>query len=223
MSLAIPRLRVDFSSGAIEALKWVAFAAMAVDHINAIFYDRSLSWAAPIGRIAMPLFAVVLAYNLARPQVDAWRLARKLKWVGIACLPVTSLLLSQGFGWWPLNILLTFSLGAYTIGKLQDRRWLSAAVWMLVGGFFVDYLWVGPAMIVAGWWFFSERTRLALACFAGTFAALCAYSGNPWPLLALPVLYAAMITDPVIPRIRSWFWWAYPAHLVVLGILQRLG
>ena len=61
---------VRVSSGAIEALKWLALACMVVDHVNAVFFARELgTWADVIGRVAFPLFAGVFGYNLARPGV----------------------------------------------------------------------------------------------------------------------------------------------------------
>ena len=61
----LPRLK--FSDGAIETLKWVALVLMTLDHINKYLLHDSVPALFAIGRTTMPLFAVVLAFNLARP------------------------------------------------------------------------------------------------------------------------------------------------------------
>jgi uncharacterized membrane protein len=61
-------------NGTVELLKWFALLAMVVDHVNAVFYARELgAWATVVGRLAMPVFSIVLAYNLARPGADLRR------------------------------------------------------------------------------------------------------------------------------------------------------
>lgn len=58
---------LDFSPGALESLKWLALGLMVIDHLNAYLW----AWRYPplyaLGRLTFPLFAFVLAYNLARP------------------------------------------------------------------------------------------------------------------------------------------------------------
>ena len=66
------------SSGAVEALNWVALASMLVDHANRVFFGYASPWMLPVGRIAMPVFALVVAYNLARPGVRVERLLSRL-------------------------------------------------------------------------------------------------------------------------------------------------
>lgn len=56
------------SNGAVESLKWLALVAMTSDHVNKIIFKSQLPLMSEFGRIAMPLFGMVLAYNLARPE-----------------------------------------------------------------------------------------------------------------------------------------------------------
>ena len=64
-----PSLRpLVLSSGAVEILKWTAAALMVGDHINKYLLHGSEPLLFDAGRLAMPLFAIVLGYNLARPQ-----------------------------------------------------------------------------------------------------------------------------------------------------------
>lgn len=61
-SLRLPEL----SSRQQELLRWLAIACMVIDHVGAIFLDRADAQPLrAIGRVAWPLFAYLLAYNVA--------------------------------------------------------------------------------------------------------------------------------------------------------------
>ena len=63
---SLPLLRLN--DGQLEALKWLALVSMLVDHFGRYAFGLGTdSWAFAIGRLAFPLFAFVLASNLARP------------------------------------------------------------------------------------------------------------------------------------------------------------
>ena len=55
------------ADGTIEGLKWLALVLMTGDHVNKYLFNATLPVLFEAGRIALPLFVFVLAYNLARP------------------------------------------------------------------------------------------------------------------------------------------------------------
>ena len=59
--------RLELSSGALEALKWLALLLMTLDHVNKHLLHASVPELFAAGRLALPLFGFVLGYNLARP------------------------------------------------------------------------------------------------------------------------------------------------------------
>jgi len=69
MSMQLPHVAV--SDGTLEALKWLALLLMVADHTNKYLLHDASHTLFNAGRIAMPLFVFVLAYNLARP--DAYK------------------------------------------------------------------------------------------------------------------------------------------------------
>lgn len=216
---------VRVSSGAIEALKWIALACMVVDHVNAALYGRELGLVADvIGRVAMPLFAGVFGYNLARPGLDIARVLRRLVGFGLLALPVHAAL----FGWlglWPLNILLTFALAAWIILELQaGRTWLAFGAFV-AGGFLVEYWWPGIALVLAVWAMSrSQRpTPADLLAVGLSLVALCVLvNHNAYALLAVPIAFVVVQLAPQVPRLRWWFWWFYPVHLAALWIFLQL-
>ena len=55
------------ADGSLAAIKWTALVLMVFDHVNKYLYAEKLPVIFQLGRIVMPMFGFVLAYNLARP------------------------------------------------------------------------------------------------------------------------------------------------------------
>lgn len=205
--------RIRFTSGTLEALKWLAFAAMLVDHVNQVMFDRELgTWATIIGRQAFPIFALVFGYNLARPGVDALAIAaRLLLWGGLA-----TVFYWPHFGIWPLNVLLTLAAAAIFVDLSEHHprtRWW----FFLAAGCLVDYLHPGVGLVLCAWAYARRPGAVPViaagACFGGM--ALLNPAGV-WSLLALPVLVLASRLDVAVPRARWAFLGLYVGHLALL-------
>src|SRR5690625_4919974 len=95
-SLRLPEL----SSRQQELLRWLAITCMVIDHVGAIFLDRADAQPLrAIGRVAWPLFAYLLAYNVALRRVPPAKYLPTLATFTLACqlppyLPFSS-------GWLP--------------------------------------------------------------------------------------------------------------------------
>ena len=80
------------SDGSLEALKWIALVLMTGDHVNKYLFNATLPVLFEAGRVALPLFIFVLAYNLARPDVMArevyGRTMKRLALFGVLATPV---------------------------------------------------------------------------------------------------------------------------------------
>lgn len=215
------RLRPRVASGTLEALKWLAFAGMVVDHVNTGFFRGGLpAWADAVGRPVFPVFAAVFAYNLARPNVDAEALWRRLLLPGLVAIPAFSYLLLDGPVPLPLNILLLFAICAACVQLHARGQGVWAAMLAVMGGTFVEYHHVGIALVLAGVFVLKRPGVWSVLAYAAAFAALCVFNGNGWALLALPLLAAATGITLRVPRSGALLRWFYPAHLYVLaGIL----
>ena len=203
-------------SGTREALKWLALLFMTGDHVAKVVHGGYVPVVTELGRIAFPLFALVMACNLAQPGADLHKSMRRLILWGVLAQPLHAWAVGA---WLPVNILLTFALAAVAIQALaQDRPW-----WLLLAAgvlpFFVDYRWAGVGLIVLCWIAF--RHRVWWLPLPGL-AAVCAINGNGWALLAVP-LAGVMARWPVpIPRARWWFYVYYVGHLGVLAAYAQL-
>lgn len=217
------------TSGGRELLKWVAVLLMTGDHAAKLLWGGYVPVLSELGRIAFPVFALVMAYNLAQPGADVGKSVRRLAVWGVVAQPVYAWAFGAAL---PVNVLLSFALAAACVWCVQNRRW-----WLLVllAGplpLFVDYQWAGVALILAWWWAYritaplheGFRTigysdtlrRLCLA--VGAFVPLCLYNGNAWALLALPVMALGQGSWNV-PRTRWAFYGYYVLHI---GLLAKI-
>ncbi|HDS0947718.1 TPA: conjugal transfer protein [Stenotrophomonas maltophilia] len=203
-------------SGARELLKWLALVMMTGDHVAKVVFGGYLPVASELGRVAFPLFALVMACNLAQPGADLGKSIRRLLFWGVIAQPVHALAFG---GWLPVNILLSFVVAALVILALERQRaWLL----LLAGGVlpaFVDYQWIGVAVVVLGWIGF--RRRLWWLPLLGL-AALCWHNGNGWALLSVPVLLAVGRVRWTVPRWRWAFYVYYVGHLALLAAYAQL-
>lgn len=208
----MPSLRL--ASGTKEALKWLALALMLLDHVNAHVLHGSQPWAFAAGRVVMPIFGAVLAHNLAHgDEAAAWRAVRRCLAFGALATPAFWAL--HG-GWWPLNILFELAAAAAVIALVQRRRFLLAAVLFLLAGSTAEFWWPGIGATVAAWCWWRRPSFAAAASWAVALALLSPINGNAWAFGALPILALAAQVDIDVPRLRWFFYAAYPAHLAIL-------
>jgi hypothetical protein len=218
------------SSGTLEALKWLALVLMTLDHVNKHLLHAAAPQLFAAGRLALPLFAFVLGYNLARPGALAgggyFRTARRLGVFGsIASVPFVALG-GLGWGWWPFNIMATLlvaTLCAWLIDIGGPVRVVAAAAMFVVGGAFVEFWWPGIAVCLLAWAYCRRPRWVMLGLWVGALASLYVINRNLWALAALPLIFAAGQVNMTMSRKSLSFYVYYPAHLAVLwGLTQPL-
>lgn len=204
------------TSSARELLKWLAVILMTGDHVAKVIYGAYVPGLSEAGRVAFPLFALVMAYNLAQPGADVGKSVRRLAVWGVIAQPAHAL----AFGYWlPLNILLTFSLSALVINAVERRE--SSVVVMAAGvlPLVVDYQWAGVGFVSLAWLAFHRRQHWLLV---PAFAAICWFNSNLWALAAIPVAVGLSHAKCAIPRGRWAFYGYYVAHLACIGLLAPI-
>lgn len=221
---------VVIASGTLEALKWLALILMAIDHVNKYVLDWSVPWMFAAGRMAMPIFAIVLAYNLARPQALAsgayGRTIRHLA-VGAAVATVPFVALGKvqfAGGWLPLNILATLLVATvvmYLVELGGARRLGMAAGVFIAGGAIVEFWWLGVALAVSAHAYLRKPSFLKLSMVLSAVTALALVNGNFWALGGPAIVAASALVRLNVPRVRWFFYAFYPAHLGVLLIAHH--
>ena len=218
-----------FSDSGIEAVKWLALVCMLLDHVNKYLLAGAEPALFALGRLALPFFGFVLAYNLARPGALARgayrRLLPRLAAFGVIASPFFIALGGLGWGWWPLNIMFTLFVAAAVLWLLEVRSSSAIAgaiVLFLVGGLFVEFWWPALACIVAAWLYCRRATWLRFVGWIAATGSLYLINDNLWALAALPALFLLARVSVTLPRMRWLFYLFYPAHLAVLWVIREL-
>ncbi len=229
-------LRIN--DGTIEFIKWIAIACMTIDHINSYFIfpatGKPIVEMFNIGRLAFPLFALVIAYNLARPrsseserQAIKGALLRLTLFGVIAAIPY---FLATGGRTFPLNIMFTLALATAIIYSLrmaadQEKRLYRYTLYFfihllfVVTAGFVEFSFYGVGLIVSAWLLFRYSSALALVLATVLTYSLHAINGAHYALLALPIFALGYLVDVKIPRMNKYlFYIYYPAHLAVIAL-----
>lgn len=219
--------RVMVADGTIESIKWLGLCLMTLDHINKYLYAEKLPYIFEAGRIVMPLFIFVLAYNLSRP--DAFergaytRTMLRLAIFGALATPPFIGLGGLISGWWPLNIM--FALLVMTaILYLLDRRtiWgkIIAIIVFIIGGSSVEFWWPAVLLGIAVWSYCKQPRLSPLILAVLSLVAMRIINGNYWALAAIPIAIAACGVAIPMPRLKWVFYYFYPLHLAALWTIK---
>jgi len=214
--------QLEFSDEGLSAIKWLALALMVVDHINKYLFNGSEGWMYAAGRISMPLFAVVLGYNVSRPGLLAaggyGRTALRLALFGALATPPFIAVNTLIAGWWPLNMMFTLLI-AVLVAWLLDigGRWpiISACLVLAWGGSLGEYWWPAIGLCLFVWAYRRQPSAGAAIGFVSCLILLYFVNGNFWALATLPVLAMMTRWTVALPRAQWVFYAFYPIHLTI--------
>lgn len=231
----------------LTLLKLLAVASMVIDHYNKFANPDYSQIMFSVGRLALPIFVFVLAFNLSRIEAAKMpKIAVRLVLFGLLATPAYN---SMGGtilgGWWPLNVLFLLAglVGVvYLLTVPVSRPWLLyvcrvlALLIFLLAGALAEFFWVGLGLGLVAWRLFvlfsrgenmrdkgrGEIAFLSLATVVLT-ALLCLINGNVWALAAIPfVLVVLWLPVGKLPRFKWFFYWFYPAHLCALWLIDKV-
>ena len=217
--------RLVLSDGTLEALKWLGLILMTGDHINKYLFNGTLPMLFETGRLALPLFVFVLAYNLARPHTLEYGVYRRtmIRLVIFGGLATPAFIALGGLrfgGVWPLNIMFTLLAFTATACLIEKGRILIAGLVFLAGGGLGEFLWPAITFGLAIWSYRKRPTWTAAAVALIACATLWFINHNMWALAALPVIMLATRFDLRVPRLRLFFYGYYPLHLALLLLIR---
>lgn len=223
---------LKITDGTLESIKWLAVVLMTLDHVNKYIYHESITPMYYAGRLVMPLFAFVLAYNLARPgalEGGAFKrvITRLAAFGAIASIPYMLLgnhINGLTSGWWPMNILFMLLASTIVIKLISDGDFWSKALGLIVGivaGCLVEFWWPAIIFCVASWYFCKKPG--ATSALIGVLALLALYviNKNLWALACIPFIAIAPYIELKAPRYRNFFYVYYPAHLMSIWLIIK--
>jgi hypothetical protein len=231
----------------LTLLKLLAVASMVIDHYNKFSNPEYSQIMFSVGRIALPIFVFVLAFNLSRIEADKMpTIAARLVFFGLLATPAYNSMGGTILGdWWPLNVLFLLAglVGVvYLVTvpvarrlRLYGYRALAVLLFVFVGAL-AEFFWVGLGLGLVAWRVFvlfsrgentgdKGRGEIALLSLAAAVltALLCLINGNGWALAAIPVVLAVLWFPVVkLPRFKWFFYWFYPAHLCALWLIDKV-
>jgi TraX protein len=225
---------LGFSNGQLEALKWIGIGSMFCDHIGRHLLGMPHeSWAFIAGRLAFPLFALVLAVNLAREGDRAERAARTTVrlslWGAVAVLPS---IWARGDPMM-LNVLFTLALGAAVCWALESAGpvWLRALACLAIAAasWLVEFGTAGVFLVAAVYLWSTQRgsglafvVLLLLAATGWLNALFGGWASFFSTLAAVPVAWLVRQVRLPVPRLQHLFYIVYPVHLAIIGWLKTL-
>jgi len=230
----------------LTLLKLLAVASMVIDHYNKFANPDYSQIMFSVGRLALPIFLFVLAYNLSRIEAAKMpKIAVRLVLFGLLATPAYNAMGGTIMGgWWPLNVLFLLAglVGVvYLLTVPVARSWqrygcrVLAVLLFLLAGALAEFFWVGLGLGLVAWRVFvlfsrgeiqrdkgrGEIALLSLAAVVLT-ALLCLINGNAWALAAVPlVLVVLWLPVGKLPRFKWFFYWFYPAHLCALWLIDK--
>lgn len=222
-------------------MKWLALIAMTLDHANKILLNAQFAWMYNVGRLAMPLFGFVLAYNLARPNTLKnhlySRVAIRTFIIGLATTPFYQAAFHHA-GLGALNIMFTLGL-AVCILFLIDKSMHShnadliiiarafALAALMLGSLCVEGQHIAVGYVLAAWSYCKVQKAWALLAWMPLFiwilstASLGLINGNGWAIAVIPIILLTAKTNFKLPRLKWMFYAYYPLHLAILISVQR--
>lgn len=226
--MIVPRLNIE--DNRLEVIKWIGLMLMTGDHINKYLFSEQWHYMFYAGRTVMPLFVIVLAYNLARPDTLTngvyGRTMKRLFVAGIVSTPAFVALGGLVSGWWPLNIMLTlFVMTAilYMMERGGIASKIAAIVLMVIGGSSVEFWWPAILLGVSVWNYCKRPSVVWIIIGVAAIASLRVINGNYWAFAALPVIALANCVPLRIPRFKWFFYTFYPVHLTLILAVSRIG
>jgi type-F conjugative transfer system pilin acetylase TraX len=240
---AVPGYFERMSPFSMDVLKCVALVAMLIDHMNDILLSPSSLLLYAVGRMAMPLFALIFAFNMAKQPGRAQELAkRQWKWA-IITQPFFAFAFYGHQSWYALNILFVFAVCSQLVAWVYPRTqycwmksivliavfvWpLSLASYGLAGIAFVliSVLMLAnikPGRLVLLLWVLSLIILNAASFMKAEIIEVVVFAIIP--TLCLP-LYMLTLIDSAKAKgkrflPRQSFYWLYCGHLMVLGVVS---
>ena len=223
-------MRFKIDNNNLTLIKYLALILMVIAHIDKYFLNENNKLFFIIGRLCMPLFLMVLTYNLSRydgiqHQNLALKMALRLFIFAIISTPFYILLGGVIWGWFPLNILFALSTICFLTYLISLKKYFFTFLVILIMGFCVEYFWGVLFFGIFSWLFFKKYSYKygILSTISLLSISFMLPSTQFWALISIPIFFilALLNLNFKLPRKRQFFYVFYPLHLCLFLIIQN--
>jgi TraX protein len=220
---------VTLSPRAQDALKLLAVLSMVADHANRTLNPQQLEFPGVIlavfGRLAFPLFSLLIAQNLAMRSTNPRSYLFPLLIAGL----ISQWPFQEAINPGSLNVMFTLLLGvgAVAIGDWFDARLFKGAglfgiAFAALLGLSSDYPLFGSALIPLAVILLRSRNVLAWIPFLAVALLTNLFAANAYVALVLPLIVfaASRLEGQRWLNLPYFGYWFYPAHLFALLLLK---
>jgi hypothetical protein len=204
-----------------NSIKIIAAAAMLIDHIGFFLFPEN-PYLRILGRIAFPLFAYCIAAGAIHTK-DFKGYITRLFILAAAWQPIHACLCIAGKENYPGNVIFTLVFGLICIKLWQERERLTLAgvitLAMLTDhlGLDIGYGFYGILTIMIMYLFYEDKLLLSYSFFAlNTILLLYDEKTILQFFSIISILFIVKPIDIKIKVSRDFFYWFYPAHLLIL-------
>lgn len=204
-------------SARIDLLKWIAVITMVIDHVGYVFFPGQEIFRA-IGRLAFPIFIILLAEGMSRTRHPNAHLTRLWLFGLISQIPFTLL-----FDTYTLNVLFTMGLAV----AMTRFPYVIPIGLVALFMFDFDYGWYGVGIALIYHYMRNHATSAFLAGSLLTILYAHSIDWNTQYVAILGLLIVLALPDDMgkvkLPKMpKMFFHWFYPVHLAVIFLLAIL-
>ena len=217
----------------IELIKWIGVIAMTSDHIGKLFYNQ-IDILRMVGRWAFPIFGFVLVYNFIYNTKNKGKYIRRIALAAVLFesiyYTVTKVQFNNYAG---LNIFFIYaltlsSLHLYELSFKDKNSNIKKKIFLFVFLFlsvlispYIEYHLIGLLLTISfyfslknNYFFILTLLLLILLNSSSTKYVLATLS-------VLPIGYLITKINVSIPRLKYFFYFYYPLHLLLFGLLKK--
>lgn len=198
---------------------------MTFDHINTFIFDKRYWILFEFGRLVMPIFAFVLAYNLARANKTEVhkRVISRLLVAGLCAMPFFMAINSAVKVWFPLNIMFSLMVSTICIYLFAHKKHTILVLCVLIGGTLTEYFYPAILFTIFSWQYCHTGQKKWLLWMLLIQFPIGLLNGSMTGALSIAIIYAAskLKFNFEIPRYRTFFYSYYPAHLTIIWLFKN--
>lgn len=217
-------------------LKIIACITMVCDHIRYVIPETNIPLTQVLGRMSYPLFAFLITEGYTHTKDLKKYYIRIIIFAIISQIPF--MLYRKLVGDWKiLNIMFTLLLGLVAIniydkGKSFISSMLVIGIIVLGSVIKVDYRWWGVSVVVVFYIFRNNKFLSVITYWLVTFMYYYLQCGNRivYNITLMRYLISSLIGPVIIillyngkpgKKIKYFFYWFYPIHMLVLYWMSR--